>query len=69
MIIIFFIDLDPRSNLIIRRRMTNIIANSSEVAFGVVPKEHWEQPEWIDEAKATNERNELALAGVKYGGT
>ncbi|KAF8233396.1 glycosyltransferase family 15 protein [Tricholoma matsutake] len=50
-----------------KTRMTNIIANSSEVAFGVVPKEHWEQPEWIDEAKATNERNKLALAGVKYG--
>lgn len=55
--------------LAIWRRMTNIIANSSSVAFGVIPKEHWEQPSWIDEAKATSERNRLTSAGVKYGGT
>jgi len=50
-----------------KTRMTNIIANSSSVAFGVIPKEHWEQPSWIDEAKATSDRNRLSMAGVKYG--
>jgi alpha 1,2-mannosyltransferase len=49
--------------------MINIVANSSAVEFGVIPKGHWEQPDWIDETKATTERNRLALAGVKYGGT
>ena len=32
-------------------------------AFGAILKEHW-----IDEAKASSDRNRLALAGVKYGG-
>jgi hypothetical protein len=49
------------------RRMTDIIVSSSAVAFqvGAILKEHWEQPDWIDEIKETTERNKWPLVGVK----
>ncbi|CAI4038334.1 hypothetical protein SMKI_04G6780 [Saccharomyces mikatae IFO 1815] len=31
-------------------------AVSSEVKFGILPKEHWSYPEWIDQAKAADVR-------------
>jgi hypothetical protein len=37
------------------------------VHFGQVPAEHWHQPPWIDEAKATEERNKMIEAGIPYG--
>ncbi|KAF8877525.1 glycosyltransferase family 15 protein [Infundibulicybe gibba] len=44
-------------------------AVSSKVEFGVIPNEHWYQPEWIDEEKATKSRNQMTANGVKYGGS
>ncbi|KAI6028423.1 glycosyltransferase family 15 protein [Pisolithus orientalis] len=39
------------------------------VEFGIVPPEHWKQPEWIDEQKATAAREDMMRNNVIYGGT
>ena len=38
------------------------------VSFGLIPKEHWFQPDWIDEDRATRGRLELMSQGIIYGG-
>ncbi|KAH8921868.1 glycosyltransferase family 15 protein [Atractiella rhizophila] len=43
------------------RKMTR-----SEVSFGVVPKEHWSYPDWIDQEKAARERKKMAEEGIIY---
>ena len=40
----------------------------SSVEFGLIPKEHWYQPEWIDEEKASESRKKMAENNVIYGG-
>jgi alpha 1,2-mannosyltransferase len=63
----------------VRKSLTRILAHplgyrrvsvltASTVEFGVIPKEHWQQPDWIDEPKASNARHRMAAANVKYGG-
>ena len=47
--------------------MGNLI--SGEVKFGVIPHDHWYQPDWIDEDKAKKGRQELVRNKVIYGGT
>lgn len=44
------------------------VLSKAKMEFGVIPKEHWYQPDWIDEEKATKERNRMAALNVKYGG-
>ncbi|KXN83452.1 Glycolipid 2-alpha-mannosyltransferase 2 [Leucoagaricus sp. SymC.cos] len=44
-------------------------ATNSKVEFGVISPEHWNQPEWIDEQRATAAREKMVEAGVKYGGS
>jgi len=39
------------------------------VEFGVIPHDHWYQPEWIDEEKASAAREQMAKNNVIYGGT
>ena len=46
--------------------MGNLI--SGEVKFGVIPHDHWYQPDWIDEDKAKKGRQELVRNKVIYGG-
>lgn len=41
---------------------------SGPVRFGLVPSEHWNQPDWIDEEKAAEGRRKLVAANVIYGG-
>ena len=48
------------------RKMSAII--SGPVSFGLIPHDHWFQPEWIDEDKATAGREHLIKDGVIYGG-
>ncbi|GJN93736.1 hypothetical protein Rhopal_006793-T1 [Rhodotorula paludigena] len=48
------------------KRHTSAIA-SGPCSYGLVPREHWEEPEWIDESKAAEERKKMADAGVIYG--
>ena len=41
---------------------------SGEISFGVIPHDHWYQPDWIDENKAREGRERLEAEGVIYGG-
>ncbi|KAG5642957.1 hypothetical protein DXG03_001839 [Asterophora parasitica] len=41
----------------------------AKVEFGVIPKEHWVQPDSIDEAKASAARESMVKNGVIYGGS
>ena len=38
------------------------------VEFGVIPGEHWNQPDWIDEERALESRKKMKHDGVMYGG-
>ncbi|GAA5856961.1 hypothetical protein JCM9279_005034 [Rhodotorula babjevae] len=48
------------------KRHTSGIA-SGPCSYGLVPKEQWEEPAWIDEDKAAVERQKMADAKVIYG--
>ncbi|KAJ3507873.1 hypothetical protein NLJ89_g6058 [Agrocybe chaxingu] len=41
----------------------------SKVEFGLIPHDHWYQPEWIDEARATESREKMVKDNVIYGGS
>jgi alpha 1,2-mannosyltransferase len=43
-------------------------ATKSQVYFGLIPKEHWEQPAWIDEEKARKGREDLVRQKMPYAG-
>ncbi|CEP61930.1 mannosyltransferase KTR3 LALA0_S04e03884g [Lachancea lanzarotensis] len=40
---------------------------SGTTKYGLVPKEHWSVPEWIEEDKATKAREKMTAEGVIYG--
>ena len=46
------------------RSLTN-----AEVEFGLIPKEHWSIPDYIDEAKAFKEMERMKNEGIIYGGS
>lgn len=48
-------------------RISNVA--STPVEFGVIPHDHWYQPEWIDEAKAAAARQKMVDDYVIYGGS
>lgn len=48
------------------KRLTSSIA-SGPCTYGLVPKEHWEEPAWIDETKAAAARQKMAEDKVIYG--
>jgi hypothetical protein len=50
-----------------KRRITNII--SGTVEFGLIPREHWYQPEWIDDERAVETRRKMKEDNIIYGGT
>jgi alpha 1,2-mannosyltransferase len=39
------------------------------VVYGVIPYDHWNQPEWIDENKARQGRWNMTVNKVIYGGS
>jgi len=41
----------------------------AQVEFGLVPNDHWVQPSWIDEEKATEARENMVKDNVIYGGS
>ncbi|KAI0636864.1 glycosyltransferase family 15 protein [Trametes polyzona] len=41
----------------------------SKIEFGLIPKEDWYQPSWIDEEKASAARKEMVEKNVIYGGS
>lgn len=45
-----------------------LVLTSAKMEFGVIPHDHWYQPDWIDEAKATESRNEMVANNIIYGG-
>ena len=45
------------------------ILASGPVHFGLVPGEHWYQPDWIDEERAKEEREKMEAESVFYGGS
>lgn len=42
---------------------------SGKVSFGQIPKEHWYQPSWIDEERATAARSKMVEDNIIYGGS
>lgn len=42
---------------------------SSKVSYGVIPHDHWYQPDDIDEAKALKSRIQMVKDRVIYGGS
>ncbi|KAF8827336.1 hypothetical protein HHX47_DHR5000548 [Lentinula edodes] len=42
--------------------------SSAPISFGLIPKEHWYQPDWIDEEKATEGRAQMQAANIIYAG-
>ncbi|KAJ7467978.1 alpha-1,2 mannosyltransferase KTR1, partial [Mycena latifolia] len=52
----------------LHRRRVNAVA-SGPVSYGVVPKKHWAQPDWIDEDRATKGRQQLIAENAIYGGS
>ena len=44
------------------------VLTDSKMEFGVIPHDHWFQPDWIDESKASAERKQMESEGVIYGG-
>jgi alpha 1,2-mannosyltransferase len=53
------------------KKISKIISNGSgaDVSFGIVPKEHWSYPEWIDQEKASKLRRQMGERGIAYGGS
>ncbi|KAJ7666731.1 nucleotide-diphospho-sugar transferase [Mycena polygramma] len=49
-----------------KRRVSAVASGSVE--YGLVPRDHWVQPDWIDEDKATKGREQLVSENVIYGG-
>jgi alpha 1,2-mannosyltransferase len=50
-----------------KERVSNVV--SGPVEFGLIPHEHWTQPDWIDEEKATAGRNKMVQDNIIYGGS
>ena len=44
------------------------LQTDAPVEFGLIPPEHWLQPEWIDENKAKEVRKAMASQAIPYGG-
>ncbi|EIM84738.1 glycosyl transferase [Stereum hirsutum FP-91666 SS1] len=50
-----------------KKRVSILI--QSPVTFLQIPHDHWYQPEWIDEARATDGRNKMVMKNIIYGGS
>jgi hypothetical protein len=50
-----------------RTRRVSVLTSAS-IEFGVIPHDHWFQPDWIDEDKAKAGRDKMVADGVIYGG-
>lgn len=48
-----------------KSRVTEL--TDSKVEFGLIPHDHWFQPDWIDETKATANREDMVKNNVIYG--
>ncbi|KAI0358003.1 glycosyltransferase family 15 protein [Trametes cingulata] len=50
-----------------KQQISSIVSGS--VSFGLIPPEHWYQPDWIDEDKASASRAQMVADDVVYGGS
>ncbi|KAI5899494.1 glycosyltransferase family 15 protein [Schizophyllum commune H4-8] len=50
-----------------KERVTGL--TDADVKFGLIPREHWFQPDWIDEEKAKAAREDMVRNQVIYGGS
>ncbi|KAJ3562371.1 hypothetical protein NP233_g9614 [Leucocoprinus birnbaumii] len=50
-----------------KRRVEEL--TDSTVKYGLIPREDWVQPDWIDEEKATAARKDMVKNNVIYGGS
>lgn len=50
-----------------KKRVSNVV--SGPVEFGLIPRDHWYQPDWIDEDKATAARKKMEENHIIYGGS
>lgn len=50
-----------------KRRVS--VLTDADVSFGLIPRENWVQPDWIDEGRAAEGRTRLVRQGVIYGGS
>ncbi|KAK7448081.1 hypothetical protein VKT23_013838 [Stygiomarasmius scandens] len=57
------VEWDPK----VKERLS--VLTSSRMEFGVIPRDDWVQPGWIDEEKATAGRNKMVQENVIYGGS
>ncbi|THU96600.1 glycosyl transferase [Dendrothele bispora CBS 962.96] len=44
-------------------------ATAAPVSFGLIPHEHWFQPDWVDEDRASEGRRKMASQGIIYAGS
>lgn len=42
---------------------------SSKAEYGIIPREHWQQPDWIDEERAKAGRDKMVDENIIYGGS
>ncbi|CAA7264528.1 unnamed protein product [Cyclocybe aegerita] len=45
------------------------VLTSAKMEFGVIPHDHWFQPDWIDEEKAKAGRDKMVEKNIIYGGS
>ncbi|KAF9467507.1 glycosyltransferase family 15 protein [Collybia nuda] len=45
------------------------VLSAAPMEFGHIPKDHWFQPDWIDEEKATKGRDQMVAENIIYGGS
>ncbi|KAN0077987.1 glycosyltransferase family 15 protein [Tylopilus felleus] len=45
------------------------VLSSVPMEFGIIPPEHWYQPSWIDEQRATDVRKKMEADSIIYGGS
>ncbi|KAJ7159257.1 glycosyltransferase family 15 protein [Mycena crocata] len=50
-----------------KRRIREV--TRSHIDFGLIPKEHWHQPDWIDEERQRVAMGDMERMNVKYGGS
>ena len=48
------------------RRVSNVV--SGPATFGLIPRDHWFQPDWIDEERAAAGRQKMVDNNIIYGG-
>ncbi|KAJ7155950.1 glycosyltransferase family 15 protein [Mycena crocata] len=61
-----FLNDEPFTEEFIRRVS---VVTDAPVSFGLIPSEHWVQPDWIDESRARRGRQKMMSQRIIYGGS